>query len=51
LDDLGAKHVPVYKWEENVIVDGRLVTGQNPASSGLLGRKVLMLLENDKAEK
>lgn len=29
----GAIHVPAANWAENVVVDGRLITGQNPASA------------------
>jgi putative intracellular protease/amidase len=32
-------------WSSNVIVDGNLVTGQNPASAGEVGRKIIALLE------
>lgn len=31
-------------WQEKVVVDGRLVTGQNPASAAALGRAVAGLL-------
>ena len=31
-------------WTENVVVDGRLVTGQNPASATKLGKEVARLL-------
>lgn len=30
---LGAKHRPAANWQRQVVVDGRLVTGQNPASA------------------
>ena len=33
----GAIHVPADNWAENVVVDGRLITGQNPASAHTLG--------------
>lgn len=32
-------------WEENVVVDGRLVTGQNPASASALGTEVVNLIK------
>ncbi len=31
-------------WGEKVVVDGRLVTGQNPASSKKLGEEILKLI-------
>lgn len=34
-------------WEEKVVVDGRLVTGQNPASASLLGKEVVKLIKGD----
>lgn len=33
-------------WSDHVIVDGRLVTGQNPFSALTLGKTLLKLLEN-----
>lgn len=33
-------------WQEHVCVDGRLVTGQNPASAKKLGEEVLKILQN-----
>ena len=32
-------------WEEHVLVDGNLVTGQNPASSGLVAEKLFEMLK------
>lgn len=32
-------------WSSNSIVDGNLVTGQNPASAGLVGKNMIALLE------
>ncbi len=40
----GATHVPAPNWQANVIVDGRLVTGQNPASAAGVGREMARLL-------
>lgn len=34
-------------WAEFVVSDGRLITGQNPASSALVARKVLETLQRD----
>lgn len=33
------------KWEKNVVVDGRLVTGQNPASAGGVAEAMVGLLQ------
>ena len=33
----GAKHHAAPNWAENVVVDGRLITGQNPASAKGVG--------------
>lgn len=41
----GAEHVPGPKFTEQVQVDGRLVTGQNPQSAAALGREVVTLLQ------
>lgn len=40
----GAIHVAAANWQANVIVDGRLVTGQNPASAEGVGREMASLL-------
>ncbi|PKO34297.1 MAG: type 1 glutamine amidotransferase domain-containing protein [Betaproteobacteria bacterium HGW-Betaproteobacteria-7] len=40
----GATHVPAPNWQANVIVDGHLVTGQNPASAAGVGREMARLL-------
>jgi putative intracellular protease/amidase len=40
LRDRGATPVPAAPWSDNVIVDGRLLTGQNPQSAGSLGEKL-----------
>lgn len=44
LRDLGAEFVPAERFEENVVVDGILVTGQNPASSAKAARALIELL-------
>lgn len=44
LTERGALHVYGKAWEENVIVDGRLVTGQNPASAKKAAQEVIALL-------
>lgn len=40
----GALHVPAPNWQSNVVTDGRLVTGQNPASAGGVGEAMARLL-------
>ncbi len=45
LRDLGARFNPAENFSSNVVVDGRLVTGQNPASSAAAARAVIELLE------
>lgn len=44
LRELGARFVPADNWQDNVVVDGRLVTGQNPQSSASAARAVIELL-------
>jgi putative intracellular protease/amidase len=41
----GAVFQAVAPWSSNSIVDGNLVTGQNPASAGLVGKNMIALLE------
>lgn len=40
----GAKHHNTPNWSNNVVVDGRLVTGQNPQSAASLGEALVKLL-------
>lgn len=40
----GGVPVPAPNWQANVVVDGRLVTGQNPASAAGVGREMARLL-------
>ncbi len=44
LEQLGAKHTSAANFQPHVITDGRLVTGQNPASATGLARAVLAAL-------
>ncbi len=44
LREQGAEFVPAADWADNIVVDGRLVTGQNPQSSGSAADAVLELL-------
>lgn len=41
LIERGAKHIHGKPWKENVVVDGRLVTGQNPASAKKVAEKII----------
>lgn len=45
----GAIYHTTAPWTPNSVADGRLVTGQNPASAKGVGEKVVALLENKKA--
>ena len=45
LNERGAIHHPASNWADNVVVDGRLVTGQNPASAASVGEEVVKLLQ------
>lgn len=45
LVERGALHVPAENFQENVVVDGRLITGQNPASSKALGQALVEHLQ------
>ncbi|WP_353476180.1 hypothetical protein PVT71_24815 (plasmid) [Salipiger sp. H15] len=44
LRKLGAEFESVGDWQAHAVADGRLVTGQNPASSSAAAKKVLELL-------
>jgi len=41
LKQRGALHQPAPNWTENVVTDGRLITGQNPASARGVGRAIV----------
>jgi len=41
LIERGAHHVYGKSWAENVVVDGRLITGQNPASAKKVATKII----------
>lgn len=45
LKQRGALHQPAPNWTEKVVVDGRLVTGQNPASARGVGQAVVAQLK------
>lgn len=44
LGSRGAIHVPADNFTENVVVDGRLITGQNPQSATSVAREVVAAL-------
>lgn len=44
LGERGARHEAAPDWASNVVVDGRLVTGQNPQSASSVGAAVRDLL-------
>jgi putative intracellular protease/amidase len=44
LKERGAIHLAEPDWQANIVVDGRLVTGQNPASAEGVGRQMAQLL-------
>jgi putative intracellular protease/amidase len=41
----GAEYSSVANWQPHIVVDGRLITGQNPASAGGLGKELLASLK------
>ena len=45
LEERGAKHLPAPDFEKQVVVSGRLVTGQNPASAAGVAEKIVELLK------
>jgi putative intracellular protease/amidase len=47
LEERGAKHVGAANFEPHVSVDGRLVTGQNPASATGVAEQVVAVLGQD----
>ncbi|MET8949951.1 type 1 glutamine amidotransferase domain-containing protein [Streptomyces sp. NPDC004393] len=44
LEERGGRHTAVSRFEANVVVDGCLVTGQNPASAAGVGRATVAVL-------
>jgi putative intracellular protease/amidase len=50
LEELGAKHTGAADFEPHVVTDGRLVTGQNPASATGVAQAVLAVLAEQPAE-
>lgn len=45
LAELGASFVPSPMWSDHIVIDGKLVTGQNPQSAVSTARAVVSLLE------
>lgn len=45
----GAEYSSVANWQPHVVVDGRLITGQNPASAGPLAKELLTALKDTAA--
>lgn len=45
----GADYSSVSNWQPHVVVDGRLITGQNPASAGPLAKALLTALDENQA--
>ncbi|TFW16869.1 type 1 glutamine amidotransferase domain-containing protein [Duganella callida] len=41
----GAQYASADVWQEKVVVDGRLMTGQNPASGGPLAKEIVKALK------
>jgi putative intracellular protease/amidase len=46
LEERGAKHLPAPDFEKQVVVSGRLVTGQNPASAAGVAEKMVEILKS-----
>lgn len=46
LDELGAEFVTSPNWSDNVVIDGKLITGQNPQSSASTAKALMNALEN-----
>jgi putative intracellular protease/amidase len=47
LQNRGAIYASATLWQKNIVVDGRLVTGQNPASAAGVGEAVAKLLRKE----
>jgi len=48
LKERGAKHIYGKPWQENVVVDGLLITGQNPASASKVAEKIIEHLKHNR---
>jgi putative intracellular protease/amidase len=49
LREEGADYAAAGEWQEKVVVDGRLMTGQNPASAGALAEAMVTALADELA--
>ncbi|KAI0685022.1 ThiJ/PfpI [Cytidiella melzeri] len=45
LTELGGKYLKAEPWKPKVVVDGQLITGQNPASAGPVAKAILEALQ------
>lgn len=45
LIERGANHIYGKPWQENVVIDGRLITGQNPASATKVAKEIINKLK------
>ena len=45
LVERGAQHIPGKPWQENVVEDGRLITGQNPASAIKVAERIIKYIQ------
>lgn len=50
LRELGAQFEPAANWADHVVVDGNLITGQNPASSASAAKAVIAALSPPESE-
>jgi putative intracellular protease/amidase len=48
LRDAGATHTSAAPWQPHLVVDGRLITGQNPASGTAVGEAIVEALKHQK---
>ncbi|MBB4731520.1 hypothetical protein [Xanthomonas arboricola] len=42
-----APHQPATNWPEKIVIDGRLITGRNPASARAVGEVAIKQLKAD----
>jgi putative intracellular protease/amidase len=47
LRELGADFQDAQNWSDNVVVDGKLITGQNPQSSGSIALSIVNELHKE----
>ncbi|MGB3208808.1 MAG: hypothetical protein WBB28_27775 [Crinalium sp.] len=46
LRELGGEFISTANWSEHIVVDGKLITGQNPQSSAKAAQAVIDALNN-----